>query len=96
MNNFLNLIQFSSTPSADAAALLPSAADEPNQLNILAPLVNDASGHQNAANLMANFPTVPAAIKNIINANDDPNIVRANVAVINSIRSVTNKSLAKN
>ena len=88
VNNFLNNIAFSETPSADAANVLPIATDEPNQLNTLTGLINDPNGQQNSANLMMNFPTVPTALTNIMNANNDPNIVRANVAVINSIRSV--------
>lgn len=36
--------------------------------------------------LAANFPTVPAALMNIQNSGNDPDVVRANVAVINSFR----------
>jgi hypothetical protein len=72
--------------------VLPTAADEPNQLTTLTGLINDPNGQQNSANLMMNFPTVPTALTHIMNANNDPNIVRANVAVINSIRSADKTS----
>jgi hypothetical protein len=66
--------------------------DEPNQLTTLTNLINDPNGQQNSANLKQNFPTVTTALTNIMNANNDPNIVRANVAVINSIRLVNKNS----
>lgn len=83
---------FSSTPSADAGPILQIAMDEPNQLTTLTNLINDPNGQQNSANLKQNFPTVTTALTNIMNANNDPNIVRANVAVINSIRLVNKNS----
>jgi hypothetical protein len=88
VNNFLNNVAFLGTPSADAGPILQIALDEPDRLATLTGLTTDPNGQQNSNNLKQNFPTVPAALTNIMNANNDPNIVRANVAVINSIRSV--------
>jgi hypothetical protein len=65
--------------------------DEPIELTALSAFLNgaDQAGMQNSANLMQNFPTVPTALGNIAASNNDPNIVLANIAVINSIRCGT-------
>jgi hypothetical protein len=87
VNNFLNNVTSSTTPSSDAAAIIQIASDEPTQLEILTGFVTEDDGVTNSNNLKQNFPTVPGALTNIMKANNDPNIVQANVAVINSIRS---------
>jgi hypothetical protein len=65
--------------------------DEPIELTVLTGFLNgaDQAGIQNSVNLMQNFMTVPGALMNIAASNNDPNIVLANVAVINSIRCGT-------
>jgi len=91
VNAFLNGALTSSDPATGAANVLPIAMDEPIQLMTLKNLLTgtDQAGLQNSINLMQNFPTVPKALMNIAASNNDPNIVLANVAVINSIRCGT-------
>lgn len=88
VNNFLNLIAFSGQPATDAANLLPTVLDEPNQLSALNGLLTpgDANGGNAFTVLSNNFPTVVAAVTNIQNSGNQPDVVKANVAVINAIR----------
>jgi hypothetical protein len=62
--------------------------DEPVQLMTLTGLLGsgDLNGLQASINLGNGFPVVPQAVMNIMNAGNNPDIVLANVEVINVIR----------
>lgn len=92
VNNFLNAVAGSSTPSQDAVPVLATALDEPAQLMFLtgmiatgAPQAMDAS-----STLMQMFGQVPQALMAIVNANNDPDTVASNVNIINNVRYVDN------
>jgi hypothetical protein len=91
VNNFLNNVLFSATPSEDAVPILAIAQDEPNQLGILTGFLSpdDSNGMQASQNLQDFFPAVPSSLQDIINAGDDPNAVAAAVAALNTNRSVS-------
>jgi hypothetical protein len=97
VNTFLNNVAAgqSADPATDAANLLPIVKDEPMQLGILSSLIGgtDLNGQANFNTLSTNFPTVPAAVINIMNSGNDFDIIHANIAVINSIRFVFTHSL---
>jgi len=88
VNNFLNAVGSSSTPSADAVPVLATALDEPVQLMFLTGMIAPgATAATDASNtLMQMFGQVPAALMNIVNANNDPDVVATNVATINNVR----------
>jgi hypothetical protein len=97
VNTFLNNVAAgqSADPATDAANLLPIVKDEPMQLGILSSLIGgtDLNGQANFNTLSTNFPTVPAAVINIMNSGNNFDIIHANIAVINSIRFVFTHSL---
>jgi len=96
MTTILSILLFSdvatllptANPSADTTNVFPVAQDKPNRLALLQGTVNpaDVSGHFNVQILMQDFPTVISALTNIQNSANNVDIVRANVAVIHSIR----------
>ncbi|KUJ10143.1 uncharacterized protein LY89DRAFT_787774 [Mollisia scopiformis] len=88
VNEFLNSVGSSSTPSADAMPVLATALDEPVQLMFLTSMIaSDATAAMYASNtLIQMFGQVPEALMNIVAANNDPTIVAANVATINNVR----------
>jgi hypothetical protein len=88
VNNFLNNVLSSATPSEDAVPILAIAQDEPNQLGILTGFLSpdDSNGMQASLNLQAAFPAVPSSLQNIINDGDDLNAVAADVAALNANR----------
>ncbi|CZR65031.1 uncharacterized protein PAC_14931 [Phialocephala subalpina] len=88
VNQFLNTVGNSATPSSDAVPVLATALDEPVQLMFLTAMIAPgATAATDASNtLMEMFGQVPEALMNIVNANNDPTVVAMNVNTINTVR----------